>query len=100
MLASPFHEAKSMSAPIFDLTNKILANASAIQDWLDQEWKSLAAPFYASVDLRNCGYKIAPVDINLFPGGFNNLASNTDPQCLREIIATIDKTSPGARQVL
>ena len=30
-------------------------------------------PFYASVDLRNAGFKLAPVDTNLFPGGFNNL---------------------------
>ena len=27
----------------------------------------------ASVDLRNAGFKLAPVDTNLFPGGFNNL---------------------------
>ena len=26
-----------------------------------------------SVDLRNSGFKLAPVDTNLFPGGFNNL---------------------------
>lgn len=30
-------------------------------------------PVYCSVDVRNSGYKIAPVDTNIFPAGFNNL---------------------------
>ncbi len=30
-------------------------------------------PFYCSIDLRDAGYKIAPVDSNLFPAGFNNI---------------------------
>jgi glutamate--cysteine ligase len=33
----------------------------------------LKLPFYTSSDLRNAGYKIAIVDTNLFPAGFNNL---------------------------
>ncbi len=30
--------------------------------------------FYNSVDLRHSGFKIAPVDVNCFPAGFNNLS--------------------------
>ena len=33
------------------------------------------APFYSSVDLRHAGFKIAPVDTNLFPAGFNKLST-------------------------
>ncbi len=31
-------------------------------------------PFYSSVDIRDSGFKFAPVDTNLFPAGFNNLS--------------------------
>ncbi|MGT2492998.1 glutamate--cysteine ligase [Cupriavidus basilensis] len=39
------------------------------------EWQEHTPPFYCSVDLRNAGFKLAPVDTNLFPGGFNNLGA-------------------------
>ena len=32
---------------------------------------------YSSVDIRNAGFKISPVDINLFPAGFNNFSQDT-----------------------
>ena len=36
-----------------------------------------------SVDLRNAGFKLAPVDTNLFPGGFNNLNQDFLPLACR-----------------
>ena len=39
--------------------------------------------FYGSVDLRNAGYKLAPVDMNLFPGGFNNLSEEMLPAAVQ-----------------
>jgi len=33
-------------------------------------------PFYTSVDIRDAGFKIAVVDTNLFPAGFNNLCEH------------------------
>ncbi len=56
------------------LQSLINANGKAIEDWfLDHSAKS--APFYySSVDLRHSGFKLAPVDTNLFPAGFNNLS--------------------------
>lgn len=56
------------------LVDKFKNNHSKIDDWfamLEEELKG--DPIYASVDLRNAGYKIAPVDTNIFPAGFNNL---------------------------
>lgn len=35
---------------------------------------SCGIPVYQSMDLRDSGYKVAAVDVNLFPGGFNNLS--------------------------
>lgn len=45
-----------------------------INNWFTERFNGLKLPFYSSIDLRNSGYKIAPVDANLFPAGFNNLS--------------------------
>ncbi|WCR58208.1 glutamate--cysteine ligase [Wolbachia endosymbiont of Ctenocephalides felis wCfeJ] len=45
-----------------------------INDWFETKFNGFTLPFYSSVDLRNSGYKIAPIDANLFPAGFNNLS--------------------------
>ena len=41
-----------------------------IYQWL-QEQERAWTPFYTSVDIRDAGFKIAVVDTNLFPAGFN-----------------------------
>lgn len=40
--------------------------------WLDSQTNSNTI-FYASVDVRRGGGRICPIDVNLFPAGFNNL---------------------------
>ncbi|WP_168464097.1 glutamate--cysteine ligase [Wolbachia endosymbiont of Ctenocephalides felis wCfeT] len=49
----------------------------SINDWLKERFQGLKLPFYSSIDLRNSGYKIAPVDANLFPAGFNNFSEES-----------------------
>ena len=46
-----------------------------ISAWMDAQRMESGAPFYSSVDLRHAGFKIAPVDTNLFPAGFNKLST-------------------------
>lgn len=56
------------------LVKKFKTNEAKINEWFLEMEKTLGPdPIYASVDLRNAGFKIAPVDTNIFPGGFNNL---------------------------
>ena len=57
-------------------------------------------PFYSSVDLRNAGFKLAPVDTNLFPGGFNNLNPATLPLAVQAAMAAIEKICPEAKNLL
>ena len=57
-------------------------------------------PFYASVDLRNSGFKLAPVDTNLFPGGFNNLNPDFLPLSVQAMQSAVEKICPEARGVL
>ena len=67
------HLTTALSGPFQQLEQAVLDNQAAIESWFRSSWRNLCAPFYASVDLRNAGYKMAPVDTNLFPAGFNNL---------------------------
>jgi len=45
-----------------------------VRDWFAKLRTRVNAPFYSSVDVRHAGYKIAPVDTNIFPAGFNHLS--------------------------
>ncbi len=44
-----------------------------LEKWFDQKKQGLQLPFYSSFDIRDSGFKVAPVDANLFPAGFNNI---------------------------
>jgi glutamate--cysteine ligase len=52
------------------------------------------------VDLRNAGFKLAPVDTNLFPAGFNNLNPAFLPLCIQAVQAAIEHVCPAAARVL
>lgn len=47
--------------------------ADDIEAWFAAREAGRCPPFYHSVDIRNAGYKVAVIDTNLFPAGFNNL---------------------------
>jgi glutamate--cysteine ligase len=83
-----------------DLERQMLAAQPAIEHWLRGKWGEHDAPFYASVDLRNSGFKLAPVDTNLFPGGFNNLNPDFLPLCIQAAMIALEKVCPDARGLL
>lgn len=56
---------------------KLIKNLSNIDNWFEEKFNNLTLPFYSSIDLRNSHYKIAAVDANLFPAGFNNLSEES-----------------------
>jgi glutamate--cysteine ligase len=55
------------------LATQIYQNLEKLEKWFFLKAENLPLPFYASVDLRDAGFKLAPVDCNLYPAGFNNL---------------------------
>ena len=55
------------------LHRKIVENCEAVQAWFREKGQGLAFPFYSSFDLRDAGFKLGPVDANIFPAGFNNI---------------------------
>ena len=63
------HLVTALNGPLLDLEKKILSATPAIERWFRLEWQEHTPPFYCSVDLRNAGFKLAPVDTTLVPGG-------------------------------
>lgn len=94
------HLTADLSGPIFDLEKRILDAMPAIEHWFRKQWIEHSVPFYCSVDLRNSGFKLAPVDTNLFPGGFNNLNQTFIPLCVQAMMAAVEKICPEANNIL
>jgi len=52
----------------------IKKNQDNLINFFAQQFKTNSAIFYSSLDVRRSDFKIAPVDANCFPAGFNNLS--------------------------
>ena len=94
------HLTTALTGPLLDLERRFLDNDTKIEQWLRLGWLEHTPPFYTSVDLRNAGFKLAPVDTNLFPGGFNNLNPAFLPLCVQAGMAAIEKICPEAKNLL
>jgi len=90
----------ALSGPLSALERQLIARATDIEQWLRAQWQDHAPPFYGSVDLRNSGFKLAPVDTNLFPGGFNNLNPEFHALCVQAAMAAVENICPDARGAL
>ena len=94
------HLITALTGPINELEQRILESLPAIERWFRLEWMEHTPPFYTSVDVRNAGFKLAPVDTNLFPGGFNNLTEEMLPLAVQAAMAAIEKICPEAKNLL
>ncbi len=94
------HLITALTGPINELEQRILESLPAIERWFRLEWMEHTPPFYTSVDLRNAGFKLAPVDTNLYPGGFNNLTPEMLPLAVQAAMAAIEKICPEAKNLL
>ena len=94
------HLITALTGPINELEQRILDSTPAIERWFRLEWMEHTPPFYSSVDIRNAGFKLAPVDTNLFPGGWNNLTPEMLPLAVQAAMAAIEKICPEARNLL
>ncbi len=94
------HLETALNGPLEALEKKLLDNQVKIEDWLRKQWKKTPAPVYASTDLRNAGFKLAPVDTNLFPAGFNNLNEEFSPLCIHAVQAMMAESGIDITNVL
>ena len=94
------HLITALTGPINELEQRIIDSTPAIERWFRLEWMEHTPPFYSSVDIRNSGFKLAPVDTNLFPGNWQNLTDQMLPLAVQATMAAIEKICPEARNLL
>jgi glutamate--cysteine ligase len=94
------HLITALTGPINELEQRVLDSMPAIERWFRLEWMEHTPPFYSSVDVRNAGFKLAPVDTNLYPSGWNNLTPEMLPLGVQAAMAAIEKICPEARNLL
>ncbi len=94
------HLTTALSGPLLSLEKNMLNAMPKIEHWFRTQWLEYASPFYASVDLRNSGFKLAPVDTNLFPGGFNNLNPEFLTLSVQAAMVAVEKICPEAHRLL
>jgi glutamate--cysteine ligase len=94
------HLVTALTGPTNELEQRILDSMPAIERWFRLEWMEHTPPFYCSVDVRNAGFKLAPVDTNLFPDGWNILTPSMLPLAVQAAMAAIEKICPEARNLL
>jgi glutamate--cysteine ligase len=68
------------------VAEKINQNHHLISDFLAKKSANLENTFYNSLDIRYSGFKIAVVDTNCFPAGFNNLIASDVNHAQQQII--------------
>ena len=90
----------ALTGPINELEQRVIDSMPATERWFRLEWMEHTPPFYSSVDIRNAGFKLAPVDTNLFPGGWNNLTPEMLPLAVQAAMAAIEKICPEARNLI
>ena len=78
----------------------IINRHTEIESWFRKQWIKYPAPFYTSIDIRNSGYKIAPIDTNLFPAGFNNLDKKFEFLYISALQHALEKFSPNITKIL
>ena len=94
------HLTTALTGPLRHIESHLLTHQAEIESWFRKQWLQTPAPFYASVDLRNAGFKLAPVDTNLFPAGFNNLNPAFMPLCIQAAQSAIERVCPDVIRVM
>lgn len=91
---------KELSPKLNELINLFTIQKDAIDAWFVDEFAKHQPPFYASVDIRISIDKIAPIDLNLFPGGFNNLNESMIKNGAAAVRSLLAQLAPEGGKVL
>ena len=71
------------------LESKIIDKQGELEAWFAEKRAELTMPIYGSVDIRDAHWKVAVVDANQYPAGFNNLNDGDIGAHLREAIGDL-----------
>lgn len=89
-----------IAGPVNLIESVVLNQMDIIEAWFDKRWQETPPAITSSVDLRHSGFKIAPVDTNLFPAGFNNIHPDFLPKCVKAAEIIVKEWIPACRQLL
>lgn len=84
---------------LHDLSNKLEEKREELTEWMNRKRMSIEVPIYGSVDVRDAGWKIAVVDANQFPAGFNNTSDSDLPHLTNRISEHIKRNNPDCEWV-
>ncbi len=94
------HLTTALTGPLHDLERHILMHQLDIEAWFREQWRNNPPPVHCSVDLRNAGFKLAPIDTNLFPAGFNNLNPDFMALCTQAVQSHLSNHYPNVGKIL
>ncbi|MDG1545940.1 MAG: glutamate--cysteine ligase [Candidatus Poseidoniaceae archaeon] len=67
-----------MMTYVHDYSNILEEKREEITAWMAKKRSQVPIPIYGSVDVRDAGWKVAVVDANHFPAGFNNVSKEDE----------------------
>jgi glutamate--cysteine ligase len=70
-----------------------------IMEWFVEKRAQVPLPIYGSVDIRDADWKVAVVDANHFPAGFNNISPEDEPLISKLLREHINKLHEGCSWV-
>lgn len=82
------------------LSPLIQQHQEAIDAWFEHTFRHTPALFYTSVDIRHSGFKVVPVDTNVFPAGFNNLSERGRERAIDAAAAFLSRYYPDTARIL
>ena len=83
-----------------NIHENVIEHHQQIESWFRNQWLKYPAPFYSSIDIRNSGFKISPVDTNLFPAGFNNLNKDFESLYVTAVKHSLDSLKTKIEKIL
>lgn len=89
-----------MSAIIKTLDTLITTRGEEVQAWLDARNAEVSPFFYGSIDLRHSGPKLVPVDMNIFPAGWNNISPAARTRAAEYLKRCFARRTPPVKKVL
>ncbi|DAC35473.1 MAG TPA: glutamate--cysteine ligase, partial [Candidatus Poseidoniales archaeon] len=81
------------------IDERIEANRERLTAWMAEKRAEVPIPIYGSVDVRDAGWKVAAVDANHFPAGFNNVPDEDRPRLAELLREHVERTASGVTWV-
>ncbi|OCH96933.1 glutamate--cysteine ligase [Legionella jamestowniensis] len=94
------HLTTAHCGPLHHVEKILLNQVATIESWFREKWQETPPSITSSVDLRHAGFKLAPVDTNLFPAGFNNLNRDFLPLCVQAVQSVMVDSIPHCMRIL